>query len=260
VLLAAAAVTGAVGLPGRTTRPPVRAAAPAPPGPAAAMPSRVVVWTSRFKIEVLSSRTGSLIRTLAADVAVPQGISGTLAVSAAGVVYFDDARGAGEWVLSVPLAGGPVTAIAQGRTPAISPNGRLLAYVTDEVTSNDLTTGGPEAIVVKDLAAGTQKRWAFSSDLPDIYSLSWSPDGRFLAFTGTAEVKNETAPIAGILDTRSAGTLDRARPIPLGPGVHWAGFLTPGTGAGVMAGPGGMTGAGGTWSRWGQAAAGSCGI
>jgi hypothetical protein len=169
----------------------------------------------------------------------------TLAVSATGVVYFNAARGAGEWVLSVPLAGGPVTAVAQGRTPAISPNGRLLAYVTDEVTSNDLTTGGPEAIVVKDLAAGTQKRWAFSSDLPDIYSLSWSPDGRFLAFTGTAVVKNETAPIAGILDTRSAGTLDRARPIPLGPGVDWAGFLTPGTGAGVMAGPGGMTGAGG---------------
>src|SRR5882757_4109659 len=103
---------------------------PAPPGPAAAMPSRVVVWTAGFKIEVLSSRTGRLIRTLAANVSLYRGIP-TLAVSATGVVYFDDVRGADEWVLAVPLAGGPVTAVAEGRDPAISPNGRLLAYVTD---------------------------------------------------------------------------------------------------------------------------------
>lgn len=243
VLLAAAAVTGAVGLSGRAARLPARAAAPAPAGPAAAMPSRVVVWTAWFKIEVLSSRTGRLIRTLATNVALFHGLP-TLAVSATGVVYFDDTRGDGnEWVFAVPLAGGPVTAVAEGRAPAISPDGRLLAYVT--FTDR---TGRPEAIVVRDLAAGTQKTWAFSSHLPDIFSLSWSPDGRFLAFTGITEAKNGTVtvPVADILDTRSAGPLDRARPIPLGPGVDWAGFLTPGTGAGVMAGPGGLTGAGGS--------------
>jgi hypothetical protein len=45
-LLAAAAVTGAVGLSGPAARLPVRTAAPAPPGPAAAMPSRLVVCTA----------------------------------------------------------------------------------------------------------------------------------------------------------------------------------------------------------------------
>jgi hypothetical protein len=156
-------------------------------------------------------------------------------------VYFDDVRGAGEWVLAVPLAGGPVTAVAEGRDPAISPDGRLLAYVTDTDR-----TGRPEAIVVRDLSVGTQKTWAFSSTPPEISSLSWSPDGRFLAFTGSTLVKNATVtvPIAEILDTRSAGTLDGARRIPLGPGVDWAGFLTPGTGVGVMAGPDGLIGAG----------------
>jgi hypothetical protein len=243
MLLAAAAVTGAVGLSGRAARVPVRAAAPAPPGPAAAMPSRVVVWTAGFKIEVLSSRTGRLIRTLATNVALFHGLP-TLAVSATGVVYFDDVRGDGnEWVFAVPLAGGPVTAVAEGFGPAISPDGRLLAYVT--FTDR---TGRPQAIVVRDLAAGTQKTWAFSSTLSDIYSLSWSPGGRFLAFTGITGVKNGwvTVPIAEILDTRSAGPLDGARPIPLAPGVDWAGFLTPGTGVGVMAGPGGLAGAGGS--------------
>ena len=224
VLLAAAAVTGAVGLSGRAARLPARAAAPAPAGPAAAMPSRVVVWTAWFKIEVLSSRTG-LARTLATNVALFHGLP-TLAVSATGVVYFDDTRGDGnEWVFAVPLAGGPVTAVAEGRAPAISPDGRLLAYVT--FTDR---TGRPEAIVVRDLAAGTEKTWAFSSHLADIFSLSSSPDGRFLAFTGITEAKNGTVtvPVADILDTRSAGPLDRARPIPLGPGVDSARIPHPG--------------------------------
>jgi hypothetical protein len=231
VVLAAAAVTGGIGLSGRPARGPAggtRAAS----GPASSMPPRVVVWTDNFRIEVLSSRTGRLIRTLATNVALNQGVP-TLAVSPAGIAYFDDARGTREYVLSVPLAGGPVTTIAEGRDPAISPDGRVLAYV---IYTHRSAARQPEAIVVRNLPAGTQRTWAFTSYLPDITNLSWSPDGRYLAFAGITGIKNSTVTVrtAQVLDTRSGGTLDGARRIPLGQRVAWAGFLTSQAGAGVM--------------------------
>jgi hypothetical protein len=207
------------------------------------MPSQIVAWTDTFKIEVLSSRTGRLIRTLATNVAVTQGIP-TLAVSPTGVVYFDDARGPSNFVRSVRLTGGPVTTVAEGSQPALSPDGRLLAYWTH---TGRRAPRQPEAIIVRDLSAGTQKTWAFTSYLSDITSMSWSPDGRFLAFAGLTYVKNGTVMVrtVQVLDPRSGGTLDGARPIPLGQRVAWAGFLTSYTGAGVMTGPYGSIQTGG---------------
>ena len=74
--------------------------------------------------------------------------------------------------MSVPVAGGPVRSVAAGSDPAVSPDGRMLAYVTGAEPHR-----GPEAIVVRNLATGSQRRWAFISDQADIVSLSWSPDG-----------------------------------------------------------------------------------
>ena len=228
-LLAVAVAAGVRGLPGRAGRP----AATAPgPGPAqvAPMPSQLVAWTGWGSIEVLSSRTGRVVRTLAASVALYRGLT-TVAVSAAGVVYFDDARGGQERVMSVPLAGGPVRVIAAGRGPAVSPDGRLLGYVT----YTDVT-GAPEAIVVRNLATGTQRSWAFTSSQPDIGTLSWSPGGRFLSFT--VSTPRSAALSAYVLDTRSAGGLGSAQPVRLRRGLQWAGFLTPDTGMAVAAQPG----------------------
>jgi hypothetical protein len=146
-------------------------------------------------------------------------------------------------VRSVRLAGGPVTTIAAGTSPAISPDGRLLAFVTGTGRAcSRPCPAKPESIAVRDLAAGTQKTWAFTSTLPDISSLSWSPGGRYLAFAGTTETTNGTvlARTAHVLDTRAGGTLDQARPIPLGRAVAWAGYLTANTGAGVTVGPDGV--------------------
>jgi Tol biopolymer transport system component len=73
--------------------------------------------------------------------------------------------------------------------PAISPDGRMLAYVawTDKIYPPNTPARDmppiPEAIVVRNLAAGTVRRWAFTSDVPAITSLSWSPDSRFLSYT-----------------------------------------------------------------------------
>jgi hypothetical protein len=193
------------------------------------MPPLVVVWTGSFRIEVLSARTGRVLRTLAADVGLYQGLP-TVAVSVTGMVYFDTARRGREQVMRVPLAGGPVTTVATGHDPAVSPDGRMLAYVTDAGL-----TGAPEAIVVQNLATGTQRRWAFTS-WPDIDSLSWSPDGVLLSFT--AIIGSTFHATAWLLDTRRAGPLDSARPIRLGRGLQWAGFLTSGTGLAVAPRPG----------------------
>jgi hypothetical protein len=227
LLLAAALVDVVKGLPGRTTagQPP---SAPSPPLPVMTMPSRIVVWTSDFRIEVISSRTGQVIRTIAADVAEIRGLP-SLAVSPAGMVYFDTARGIQEWVLRVPMAGGRPAAVAEGCKPALSPDGRLLAFVIN----CDGATHSPEAIAVKNLASGAERTWAPRSYGMDISGLWWSPDDRWLSFTddGTPSLTTQ------VLQIRSSGTFRQARRIPLGPGVQWAGYLTPRTGLAIIARP-----------------------
>jgi hypothetical protein len=207
-----------------------------PPGPVRPIPSQVVAWKG-FKIQVLSSRTGRVVRTLANNVGLFQGIP-TIAVSPVGVVYFDTARDDGEqWIESTPLTGGPVTPIGTGDMPAISPNGRLLAYLAWTVQiyppntpARDMKPPVPAAIVVRNLATGAVRRWAFTSDVPAINSssLSWSPDNRFLAYTSQSWASGLQPPpdTTQLLDTRAGGTLTSARRIPLASGLAWAGFLT----------------------------------
>ncbi len=231
-LVAAAFVALASGLTGRGSRTP--AEGPGwPAGPAGPMPSLVVVWTGSFKVQVLSSRTGRVVRTLASNVGLYQGAP-AIAVSPPGVVYFDTARGPEQWIESTPLTGGPITTIGAGDTPAISPNGRLLAYLAYTVKiyppntpARDMTAA-PEAIVVRNLDTGAVRRWAFTSDVPAITSLSWAPDNRFLAYTSLSWASGLQPPAdtTQLLDTRSAGTLTSATRIRLAPGLGWAGFLT----------------------------------
>jgi hypothetical protein len=90
-----------------------------------------VVWRS-FRIEVVSSTTGRLIRTLAPDAGLNR-FTPQPAVSPGGTVYFDEADNVsgipGEQILSVPLSGGHVTVVANGHDPAVSPDGHFLAYL-----------------------------------------------------------------------------------------------------------------------------------
>ena len=238
-LAAAAVAAGGSGLIGRGVRTPAQGPRWLPAGPVRPMPSQVVVWTGGFKIQVLSSRTGRVVRTLASNVGLYQGIP-TIAVSPAGIVYFAPARGPGQWIESTPLTGGPITTIGPGDMPAISPDGRLLAYLAWTVKiyppstpAGDMTST-PEAIVVRNLETGAVRSWAFTSDVPAISSLSWSPDSRFLAYTSLSWASGQPPPdTTQLLDTRSGGTLTSARRIPLAPGLEWAGFLTPQVGLAV---------------------------
>jgi len=231
VLVAAVLGFAARGVSGRTTARTAGSASTGPPQHGGGMPARIVVWTSDFRVEVVSSRTGRVLRTLATGVAEIHGLP-HLAVSPSGVVYFDAARGIRQWVMRVPLAGGRPAVVAEGCMPAISPDGRLLAFVTN----CDDAAHAPEAIEVRNLATGRAGRWAFPSYDHAVSAIAWSPDNRSLSFTFVGSQLGETG--TRVLDTRSAGTLLLASPMRLGPRVQWAGFLTRRVGLAVEPSPG----------------------
>ncbi len=152
-----------------------------------AVPSQMVVWAQSAKtmsIQVISSRSGQVVRTLASDLGL---FNSTPQPTAApdGTVYYDKAigatrRGPGahppvEQILSVPITGGPSTFVADGHDPVVSPNGRDLAYlIWTQITD------GPEGVVVINRFTGAVSTWQYSTNVPDINTISWSPDSRSL--------------------------------------------------------------------------------
>lgn len=199
------------------------------------MPKELVVWTSSFHVEVISSTSGRVIRILAGDVGLYRGTP-NLTVSPTGTVYFDQAETVNglptEQIVKVPLSGGPITEVAEGHDPVLSPNGHLLAYLTYTDLSN-----APEGIAVRDLLSGTTRRWKYSSTLPDIGQLTWAPDSRSLSFTTTTPSVQKGPLILStwVLDVESTNySLEDARRIPLQSGVAWVGFLNGSAGIGVV--------------------------
>jgi hypothetical protein len=210
--------------PAPTTHAPARRPQPAAAAPT--MPAEVVVWHSNFSLAVVSSRTGMTERTLVLGVAEDRGLP-ALSV-AGGFVYYDNANGPTSQVLRVPVGGGTPTVVAPGRLPAVSANGEWLAYGTDTSLS-----GGAESIVVTNLVTGVTRTWSFTSSVPDIAALSWSPDNVTLSFTATAAAEDgrTSALSTRLLDVATfSGPLDDAPVLALGPGLQWAGYLSAHTG------------------------------
>ena len=148
------------------------------------MPSQMVVWGqtgTTMSIQVLSSRSGRVMRTLASDLGLfdstPQP-----SVARDGTVYYDQAipgttqQGPGadppvEQIFRVPITGGPSTFVADGHDPAVSPDGRYLAYlIWTQITE------GPEGVVVVNRLTGAVSTWQYSTNVPGINTISWSPD------------------------------------------------------------------------------------
>jgi hypothetical protein len=205
------------------------------PNAATTVPAEMVVWTSNFRIELISSTNGHVIRTLARDVGLYRGTP-RATVSLSGTVYFDQAQNINgvptEQILKVPLSGGAVSVFTQGHDPQVSPNGRLLAYLTYTDLSNI-----PEGIVVRDLLTGAVRKWEYSTVAPDIGQLSWAPDSKSLSFTTVSPPLHKTSLTlrSWVLDVGSANrSLDRARQIPLPSGMAWDGYLNQTEGIGVV--------------------------
>jgi hypothetical protein len=170
-----------------------RAAAPAPPRP------QLVAVTGAGVLEVLNPLTGTQMRTLASGATGDQ-----VALSPRrSTVYFEVARGCARQIESVPLAGGGTTLVAVGTNPALSPDGRFLAYARqpDLTTPGCLPAGsnpaGQEAAVVRRLSNASEITYpmapaAVESGLPaPITHLSWAPDSRRLLVSVGAAQDNE---------------------------------------------------------------------
>lgn len=167
---------------------------------------------------VLSSRTGEDLRVLA-RVGLAEGIGPPVLAPDGATVYFEQGLSACESeVERLPFVGGEVESVAPGGSPALSSDGRLLAYVPYDPS----TCESFDDIVVRDLATGEERH--IPGDLPvepfsGVFDLSWAPDGGHLAFSFPTEGHVEI----GVLDTaRASSTGDAERLSPNGPrGTQW---------------------------------------
>jgi len=86
-----------------------------------------------------------------------------------------------EQIFSVPITGGPETFVANGHDPVVSPDGRYLAYLIWTQITN-----WPEGVVVVNRLTGAVSTWQYSTNVPDINTISWSPDSAGLLLTPTS--------------------------------------------------------------------------
>jgi len=192
------------------------------------MPKDMVVWRD-FKIEVIASANGRLVRTLASNIAVFRGTPSP-SIAPDRTVYFDKGVETTPGVpitqiVSVPLGGGPTSIVAEGHDPAVSPDGRALAYLTDVDIS-----GSSLGIVVRDLRSGLSTAWYVPSRQLDISGLVWSPDSTHLAFTVMRPAANRRSATVTTqaIDVSAPGVpLEQAASIPLPKGMSFAGYVNP---------------------------------
>jgi hypothetical protein len=217
-------------------------------------PRSIVAWTSNDQIEVLSTRSGAVERVLASKISIFEPGLPSLSVSPDGVVYFDSAPIAGvsppdaqgDQIFQVPLAGGAVREVAPGYDPAISPDGRQLAYVAsvgiDEAPY--MVRGGGIAIARLDGSVITSVITVHPGSQQiglGVTNLSWSPSSKRLSFNLINGSKDSAT--SWFLPNIRVSTLNSAVKIPLHPaGLTWGGFLTRGSdgrdlGFGVLTSP-----------------------
>ena len=198
---------------------------PTPVGTVHRYPKQMVIVNAQAQdLQVISSTTGHVLRNLSSDAG---SFNGTIqaSVSPSGTVYFDHAGQAGsepsEQIWSVPLSGGRSTFVADGRTPVVSPNGTLLAFLTWTALTN-----APASIVVMNIATGASTTWSYSTNGPEISGLSWAPDSQSLVFATSTPTKTSWANGAwSVPISRPNRSLDAAQPIPLLPNAFWVGYV-----------------------------------
>lgn len=196
------------------------------------MPSQLVVLSGNDDLEVISSKTGRVVRRLATRLGLFRGTNQP-SVSRSGIVYFDNAarvnNGPSVQIFSAPLSGGPATFVAFGHKPVVSPDGRRLAYLT----WTDLTDA-PDSVVVMNLQTRATSTWQYAAIQkqypefwPEIDGLSWSANSQFLAFTTTSRTGSTWANGVWALQLSNPDrSLLDARPIPLHPNAQWEGYVS----------------------------------
>lgn len=157
--------------------------------PAASAQSTQLVALVGANLDVVDGSTGAIVRSydLAAD-GFALGGSGVTVHRTTAYVASIAGDGCGTIIDAVDLATGQAhEAVVNADSPAVSPDGRSLAYVL--VTPSPIASYGCErrTVDIEDLSTGTVRSWTLSGPADHGHSpaiverLSWSPDGTHLA-------------------------------------------------------------------------------
>ncbi|MGH8997808.1 MAG: TolB family protein [Acidimicrobiia bacterium] len=181
---------------GAPASPPVPSQSASTPAPAQA----VALSRDGGMVVLLEVATGRHLHTLASHppTAGDPVLQGVATAPSAGRAYYALAGGCGEGTIArvrLDGRGEPVT-VARGISPAVSPDGRRLAYAAPGRPRSDGRPACFNAIAVKDLRTGKTRTWRYPDDgdhsgalytESSFTKLAWSPDSRRLAFTVSYE-------------------------------------------------------------------------
>ncbi len=234
---ALALVLAVVGQNGGRTRPPM-SHAPGPRVLPAGTPAEIVGWTSSFHLEVLATRTGAVVRTLASDVSVFAPGLPAVSVTPGGTVVFDSdpipgvspAEAQGDQIFTVPIRGGPIHEVAPGFDPAVSPDGRSVAFVASngagEAPYVDATGGIDVATLTGSAITGIVTLHPDGAQVDQgVSNLSWSADSGHLSFD-LLDPSTDSSTTWTLALPAGTSSLASAVQIPLHPaGVTWNGYL-----------------------------------
>jgi len=108
-------------------------------------------------------------------------------------------------IVSIPVDGGPLSSVTEGRAPAPSPDGTRLAYLV-----TDGETGKDELWLAQ--ADGSQARRLVAGLFDQLLAPRFSPDGQWLAFAASGQPPQSRAPsLSGL--SASWGSFLAPRPV-----------------------------------------------
>jgi hypothetical protein len=198
--------------------------------------TKPVGWPETFvglrggEIVLVDVASGDVVRVLVdrSTLGGPSDEIGTadLEVSPDGSTVYFVPFGKPERIMSVPTAGGTPTPVVEGRKPAISSDGRFLAYVT---CAGELGICG-EGVSVLDLQEGSEQHWTVGFSDQWAGQLTWIPESRHLAFS--MFYPGDSNPTLHVLDTAGDTRVELKDVEEVGPnraGAAWTviGYHTP---------------------------------
>lgn len=210
--LLAAVVIGTLALATLDPRDPETRVVTRSPGSAGPLPETILALSRRGgRVVLLDSATGKVMRVLATGRPTLQGVA--LAPDGRTAYYSVSSGCGGGTIYRVPLDGS-ARSVAEGVSPAVSPDGRALAYAAPgEPRPGGLRTCH-NVVFVRDLATGAERMWRYPDDEDhrsalyhdgEFTKLAWAPDSRRLAITLSYEGDS-----VSVLDTDAHRDLSEA--------------------------------------------------